>query len=257
MPLGEVLAPESQPLQNYHRELMDAARGIRVNLAKIAYYGWRMRLGDGWTLFGFESGPKGEEAYRESLGIPHSTWYKHVRIGQYLHQLPLEELCKIPTTNCELLTQVDPSIIHDHPWVSEAKSMKPAELASLVADRNKTVGAREPLATMMFKVPFLAKTAIGVMLEKVQGKYELSSKGQALELMIADLHNDTNLVAAADRALRLLGGVMESMKLRGAPESDETMWLQMAMEVLNEGYEKAVQAARTKEERNKKNGGRP
>lgn len=234
---------------------MEAARSIRVNLAKIAFYGWKMRLNDGWTAFGFESGPRGEEAYRESLSIPHSTWYKHVRIGQLLHQLSLEDLCRIPTTNCELLTQVDPAIIHDHPWVSEAKSLKPTDLAALVAERNKTVGGREPLSTMVLKIPFLAKKAMEEMLEKVQHKYELSSKGQVLELMIADLHNDANLIASTHQALGLLRGVAQSMRERGAPESDETKWLHMAMEVLDEGYAKAIQAARSKADRNIKKDG--
>ena len=89
IPQGEVLAPEPESIQNYHFELTEAARNFRRCVAQIAYYGFRMRMSDGWTAFGFESGPRGEEAYRESLGIPRSTYYKHVRIGQMLHQLPL------------------------------------------------------------------------------------------------------------------------------------------------------------------------
>lgn len=214
-----------------------------------------MRLNDGWVALGYESGPKGEEAYRESLRIPHSTWYKHVRIGQMLHQLSLEDLTRICTTNCELLTQVDPSLMHDFDWTGEAQLLDPDDFAQLVAVRNKAVGAKEPLSTMQIKVPFLAKQAMETMLEAVQKKYELSSKGQALELMIADLHNDANLVSAADQALGLLRGVQESMARRQAPESDETRWLAMAMEVLSEGYEKAVQAARQKSHRSQKTGG--
>jgi hypothetical protein len=255
-PIGEILSPESEPILEYHAELQSAARNLRYSLAKIAYYGWKMRLSDGWVRLGFESGPRGEDAYRESLDIPRSTYFKHVRIGQSLHQLSLEDLTRIPTTNAELLIQVDPAIWHERNWVSDAKTLKPKALGELVAERNKAVGSREPLSTMVVKVPFLAKQAMEAMLESVQHKYELSSKGQALELMIADLHQDANLVSAADRALQLLRGVQESMKRRQAPESDETRWLEMAMEVLNEGYEKAVQAAREKSNRGKAHGGR-
>ena len=69
-PAAEVMAPETHPVQDYHVELMEAARHLRLNLARVAYYGFRMRLCDGWTAMGYESGPRGEEAYRERLGIP-------------------------------------------------------------------------------------------------------------------------------------------------------------------------------------------
>lgn len=255
-PIGEILSPEQTPVDEYHAELQTAARHYRYSLARIAYFGFRMRMSEGWTRFGLEPGPRGEEAYRESLDVPRSTWYKAIRIGNALHQLSLEDLTRIPTTNAELLIQVDPAIWHERNWVSDAKTLKPKALGELVAERNKAVGSREPLSTMVVKVPFLAKQAMEEMLESVQHKYELSSKGQALELMIADLHHDANLVSAADRALQLLRGVQESMKRRQAPESDETRWLSMAMEVLNEGYEKAVQSAREKSNRGKAHGGR-
>jgi hypothetical protein len=45
------------------------------------------------------------------------------------------------------------------------------------------------------------------------------------------------------------------MKRRQAP-ADEQEWLCLAMGVLNEGYEKAVSAAREKQNRGKANGGR-
>jgi hypothetical protein len=254
-PIGEVLAPQAVPIQEYHAELQATARTHRSALAKIAFYGFRMRLNDGWTALGFESGPRGEEAYREALDISRSTWYKAVRIGQSLHQLTLEDLTKIPTTNAELLIQVNPTIIHDYAWVREAQTLKPARMAELVTQRNKSVGDdREPLASFSVRVPFLAKHAMEGMLEAVRHKYNLSSNGQALELMIADLHNDANLISSVNQALQLLQGVMLSMERREAPDSEEKLWLQMAKEVLHEGYEKAVQTARQKSDRNQKGG---
>jgi hypothetical protein len=257
-PAGEVLAPESQPVAEYHGALLQAARNLRKSLYQIAYYGFRQRLSEGWVAFGFEPGPRGEDAYRESLGIPRSTYYKFVRIGQSLHQLPLAELEKIPVTNAELLIQVDPSIIHDFSWVLEAKTMEPAKLAELVTSRNKAAGSdREPMVALNVRLPFLAKRAIEEMLEAYQHRHELSSKGQALELMVADRQHDQSLLAFVDQARKLLGGVIKSMERRGGPESEEKVWVALAQEVLNEGYSQAIQAAREKSYRDKKNGGRP
>jgi hypothetical protein len=257
-PEGEVLAPESQPIAEYHRELLQAAHHMRRSLYRIAYFGFRMRISDGWTAMGHETGPRGEESYRESLGIPRSTYYKFVRIGQALHQLPLADLERIPVTNAELLIQVDPSIIHDFSWVAEAKTMEPAKLAELVTSRNKAAGsAREPMTTLAVRLPFLAKKAVEEMLESFQHRHELSSKGQALELMVADRQHDQNLLAKVDQARKLLGGVMNSMKRRGCAEGEEKTWVSMALEVLDEGYAQAIQAAREKSYGSKKDGGRP
>lgn len=255
-PFGEVLAPESTSVLEYHSQLQNAAHSLKSSMARIAYFGFRMRMAEGWTVLGFEDGPRGEEAYRELLDIPRSTYYKAVRIGQALHQLSLADLERIPTSNAELLIQVDPSIIHEFSWVQEAKLLKPRDMAELVASRNKAVGGREPLSTIVFKVAFLAKQAMEGMLESVQKKYDLSSKGQALEMMIADLHNDANLLSSVQKAQQLLGGVAQSIKMRNGFKGDEETWLKMAMEVLDEGYAKALQAAREKSNGGKKTGGR-
>lgn len=255
LPQGEILSSESQPILEYHRELVFAARSLRACLAKVSYYGWRMRLCEGWTALGYQAGFKGEEAYAESLGIARSTWMKHVKIGQHLHQLTLDEITMIPTTNAELLMQVNPAILHDYNWTREAQVLKPKRLAELVTERNKAVGdEREPLDTMVFRVAFLAKEAMEGMLEDVQKRYQLSSKGQALEFMIADLYRDANLISAVDQARHLLAGVSESLKRRNALQGQEETWLQLAMGVLDEGYAQAVQAARQKSNRSKEGG---
>jgi hypothetical protein len=255
-PAGEVLSPEHSPVTEYHEELIRASHALRRSLMRIAYYGFRIRLSEGWAMLGFEPGPRGEEAYRESLGIPRSTWYKYLRIGQGLHQLSLEDLERIPVSNAELLIQVNPALTHEFPWVHEAKTKTPAQLAQLVADRNKAAGDdREPLSTMVLKVPILAKRAMEDMLESFQHKHELSSKGQALELLIADLHRDANLLAAVHQARQLLDGVQRSRAVRSAPESEESTWLAMAKEVLDAGYEEAIQASRAKSNGSQKGGG--
>lgn len=256
--LGEILAPESVPISMYHAELQGAARSFRGSLSKIAYFGFRMRLNDGWVVMGYPAGPKGEEAYREAMDIPRSTWYKAVRIGQALHQLSLEDLTRIPTTNAELLIQVNAAIMFDHQWVREAQTLKPAKFAELVTARNKTVGDdREPLASMIFRVPFLAKKALEGMVDAFQHRHQLSSRGQAFELMVADLHQDQNLLSSVHQAKELLRGVINARLHRGERESEESTWLTMAKELLDEGYEKAIKAARQKQNGVQKTGGRP
>lgn len=258
LPQGEVLSPEQNNVAEYHREISGAARSYKQSTARIAYFGFRMRLCDGWVVFGYPAGPKGEEAYRESLDIPRSTWYKAARIGQALHQLSLEDLTRIPTTNAELLIQVNATIVHDFSWVREAQTLKPAKFAELVTARNKTVGDdREPLASMIFRVPFLAKKALEGMVDAFQHRHQLSSRGQAFELMVADLHQDQNLLSSVHQAKELLRGVINARLHRGERESEESTWLTMAKELLDEGYEKAVKAARQKQNGVQKTEGRP
>ena len=253
-PLGEILDVEAMPVMEYHQELVQASKQLRTSLMCIAFYGFRIRLCEGWMAFGLESGPRGEDAYREMLGVPRSTWFRYVRIGQFLHQLPLADLERIPVTNAELLMQVNPALMNDFEWVQEAKLLAPKALAELICSRNKAVGdEREPLSTLCLRIPFLAKRAIEEMLEAFQHKNELASKGQALELMVADLHNDSSLLASVDQARQLLAGVMASLTQKGATETEETAWVTMAREILDESYEKAVQTARSKTYRRNQN----
>jgi hypothetical protein len=148
-----------------------------------------MRMCEGWTSLGLEPGPRGEEAYRESLGIPRSSWYRAVRIGQAFHQLSLPDLERLPIGNAEILLSVNPLILNDHNWVHEARTLQGQQLAELVASRNKAIGDnREPLASMIFRVPLLARKAIETMLTTFQKRHELSSRSQAFEMLIADRH---------------------------------------------------------------------
>ena len=237
----------------YHAELQNAARSYRKCLAYIAYFGFRMRMEEGWTLLGFESGPRGEEAYRDSLEIPRSTWYKYVRIGQALHQLSLEDLQRIRPTNLELLDNVNPTLWHDFNWVAEAKRLEPKQLAELVSERNKTVGDdREPLTYVRFRVPYLAKEAVEQKVDDYRKRHGLSSFGQALEFIVADC-DDTNLLTACYQAMQLIHGALASMQRKKTTGvEDERRWLEMAKEVLGDAHGKAVRSAREKRTRNAK-----
>ena len=247
IPQPEFLAPQPEPIEDYDAELRSAAKALRVSSMRIAFYGWRMKLSDGWTRFGLEPGPRGEEAYCDSLGISRATWFRLVRVGQVLHQLPLADLERISVTNAELLLAVSPTIWHDFGWVHEARTLSSTQLAALVTERNKTAGDdREPLTLFTASVPFLAKQAINDMLDAFKDKNMLSSRGQALELLIADRCDRPNLLAAVEKAIRLIRGAGTGLKAKKIEAPDEMYWLALALEALNEAREKTVQAARSK-----------
>jgi hypothetical protein len=250
-----VLPPEREPIHDYDAALHDAAKAYRVSTMRIAFYGHRMRMTEGWTVLGLEPGPRGEEVYRESLGIPRSSWYRAVRIGQAFHQLSLPELERIPIGNAEILLAVNPQIFNDHNWVHEARTLKGEHLAALVASRNKAIGdSREPLASMIFRVPLLARKAIETMLTKFQKQHELSSRSQAFELLIADRHDQRNLMAAVAQAKKLVGAAVQNLNRKhGVRHTDEFEWLRLATEVLDEAYEKEVQATRQRREKGVQN----
>lgn len=213
---------------------------------RIAYYSFRMRLNDGWVGLGYPPGPRGEEQYRESVGVPRSTWYRMARIGQVLHQLSLSELERIPVVNAEILLSVSPTIWHDFSWVHEAKSLASDRLAELVTERNKAAGEdREPMQTMVFRIPALAKQAITTMLEAFQHKHELSGKAQALELLIADRYDRGNLLGSMNQARKLIEAVL--FQLRDWKQFKEQVdWLELASEVLHAASQEAIQASRKK-----------
>jgi hypothetical protein len=257
VPSGEVLPPEPQPIHEYDEHLREAARAMRQSSMRIAYWGFRMRLSEGWINLGFPAGPRGEDQYRESLQIPRSSWFRLVRIGQALHQLSLQDLERIPITNAEILLSVHPTIWHEFSWLHEARSLPAERLAHLVTERNKKAGGdREPMVNFVARIPYLAKEAIDRMLETFQHKHELSSKGQALELLVAERHDRPSLLGAVAKAHTLIAGVHARLKNRQGM-TEEADWLQLAMGVLNEAHTEAVQAARQKSKGVQNNGGRP
>ena len=256
-PAPEVLAPESDSVVRMDQELRAAATAYRKSLARIAYFGFRLRLCEGWRAWGFPGGTEGENLYRESLEIPRSSWFKAVRIGQALSQLTLEELEAIRPTNLELLIQVHPAIYHDYSWVKEARLLRPKKFAELVAERNREVGDdREPMASFSVRIPFLAKQSIETMVEDFRKKHQLSSPGQALEFLIAEKHDSPSLLSAADQARRLLNGVLETIQRNSRLNVEATEWIRLAKETLDEACAQAVQASRQEAEGGEEAGGR-
>lgn len=216
---------------------------------------------EGWVQLGFGEGPRGEEAYRDHLKIPRSTWYRAIRIGQAFHQLKLEDLERLSLANAEILLTVNPSLWHDFNWLFEARTMEANQLAQLVTARNASIGdRREPLQTMMFKVAVTARSAIDRMLESFQKRHELANKSQALEMIIADRYDRSNLLAAAGQAIKLIDasiGKMQRSKERRFKFQEEINWLNLALEVLDAAHKEAIQAARENTKSVQNTGGRP
>lgn len=253
-PPPEILPPNLQPVEQFDQELRVAAKAYRMSSMRIAYWGFRMRLSDGWTAFGYEPGPRGEEAYRDDLGVPRSSWYRLVRIGQALHQIPLADLERIPLANAQSMLDVEPEIMHDYAWTWEAKTLSADKFAELVSERNRAIGSkRDPLVYLGIKVPVLAKQAIEKMLDVFTNKHHLSSRGQSLELLVADRYDRANLLAAADKAIQLISAVAVSLEKRGI-KGEEVAWLKMAAEVWNESCSEAIQATRKTPDGDKEGG---
>jgi hypothetical protein len=220
------------------QQLQQTAKNYRSCMAEIAYFGWRLRYSMGgsagntgnlWPTIGFE----GEEQFRESLGIPQSTWYKWLSVGQILCNLSLAELQQIKPTNASLLTQVDPSLVADYPWVREAKTLSSDEFALLISQRNKQKGiTKEPTLYFKVKVPATAKKFLEETVERFRVEHELASSAEALEMLIADVHDRPNAMNSMKHAAELVNKAMAVLQSDGRTYQ----WLYRARDLLTKTY---------------------
>lgn len=234
----QILPPEStsSDLHLYDTELRKAARSYKKSLAAIAWYGHRLQLADQWGAFQCED----EEAYRESLDVPRSTWYKHIRIGRALHNLSLEELQQIPTTNLELLSDLDPEQIAA--FVPDAKRLNATELAREITEFNQQLGKPyEPQTYVRYKVPVSSKSFLEEAVTEFQAKHNLASPGRALELMVADIHDRLNVMGAL---LQIRKDLEEAQLLLGEREPAVYSLLEQARSRAGEAYTQALSEAR-------------
>lgn len=235
------MPPQVEEASECELNLRRAAHGLKNSFMSIAYYGFRVRMGEYFRDYGFES----EDQFRESLDIPRSTWYKAIRVGEALNQLSLEDLQQISTGNADLLIQIQPQLWQDFPWIDEAKRLKPAEFAVKVADRHRQAGdTREPMTYYRCKVPFLAKAAIEEMVESFRERNSLASTGQALEFLMADSFDRPNAVAAIANAMSLITSAIRSLEKRSNSSENEIEWLHQAKRGLHEAYTQKIQNAR-------------
>lgn len=239
---GEVLPPGIISPHECDQRLRSAAKTLKNSLMEIAYYGWRMRLGDHWAEFGCDS----EDQYRESIDIPRSTWYKFLRIGQVLHEIPYRDLQQIPTTNAELLMQVSPELWQDYPWVQEAKRLKPSDFALQITQRNRSVGNdRQPMTYFRVKVPYTLKEFLETTIEVFRQRNGLSTIGQALEFLIADRHDRPNVMLLILEARGALTKAIHLLEDRHIIDiNEEKFLLKKARNLIDEAREIAVSEAR-------------
>lgn len=214
-------------------ECRAAAKSFRQSSMRIAFYGFRLRyaLADDWSRLGV----KDEEEYRKSLGIAQSTFYKMLSIGAALYTLKLADMERIPVGNAELLMKVEPALWHDFPWVHEAQTLSPDDFAAKIVQRNRNAGSnKEPLVYLNIRVPYSAKTFIRDTIEKFRQEHNLASAGEALEYLIADVHDRPNVMAAIERSNRYIKWAM--FRCRKRKMSVELQWMHRAWALLNKAY---------------------
>jgi hypothetical protein len=214
-------------------EIRAAAKAYRQSTMRICYYGWRLRyaLMDDWSPLGV----KDEEEYRQSLGIGQSTWYRCLKIGTALYTVKLADMERITVGKAELLIQVEPALWHDFPWVQEAQKLSEDEFARLIVQRHRQVGsAREPMTYFRVKVPVSTKKFLLDTLAKFRQEHNLASSAEALEYLVADVHDRPNVMAAIERANRYVKWSL--FRFRKREVRNETQWLRRAHDLLKKAY---------------------
>jgi hypothetical protein len=234
----QILPPQASTsdLHLYDTELRKAAKSYKRSLAAIAYYGHRLQLADQWGVFQCED----EEAYRESLDIPRSTWYKHIKIGRVLHNLSIPELEQIPTGNLELLSELEPEQIIA--FVADAKRLTYHQLAGVITEFNQQCGKPyEPQTYVRYKVPVSSKNFLEEAVVEFQAKHNLASPGRALELMVADIHDRLNVMGVL---LQIRNDLAAAQELLGEREPAVYSLLEQARSRAGEAYTQALSEAR-------------
>ncbi len=214
-------------------QIRAAAQSFRQASMRIAYYGFRLRhsLLNDWSPVG----AKDEEDYRKKLGLAQSTWYKLLNIGSALYMVKLADMERIPVGNAELLMKVEPTLWLDYPWVEEAQTLSPDDFAARIVQRNRRAGSdQEPMVNYRVRVPYSAKRFMEETVERFRQEQGLSTPGEALEYLIADLHDRPNVMAAIERANRYIRWAMYRCRKRKMPS--EMQWLERAWHLLNKAY---------------------
>lgn len=234
-------APTESEAKTFDQKIRRAVGEYHRSFAHLAFYGWRLKLANGFSEVGFAD----EYAYMTSLGVGKTRWFQAVAVGQALSSLPVEELEKIPTDQALLLLSVKPELKTQHPWVKEAQTDTYMELARKVEERNRLLPGPErvPMTPMSFRVAATAKSAIFTNLLAFQEKHGLSSVGQALEFIVADRATDTSILGELFEAIKLLNGVMASLSPRKELE-EERKWLSLANGRLNSVYRTLLESSR-------------
>jgi len=215
----EILPPSSPELHEIDQNLRQGAKSYRFGLRTIMFYGWKLRLAERWQDLGFAD----EDAYRRELDVPQSTWYKYVGLGFELRGIPFDDLKQICITTLELMTQIQPELWRDYPWIDEAKQLKPAEFADLIVIRRKQNGDNsEPMCHVKWKVTYLSKQFLEEVVLEFQKRHNLSTPGRALELMIADIHDRPNITAIIEQAKALIVSAQYHMRAKKNFYDEET-----------------------------------
>lgn len=235
------------------QQVRQTAATLRASSVRLAYFGWRLRYaiegnGGDWSVLGAEHNTldglgnpviriaETEDQYRETLGIARSTWFKLLRIGEVLRNLPLRDLEQIKLANAEALTKVDPSIVASYPWIDDAKRLSADDFALKVAQRNQKIGSDKGTEVYFrVKVPVTAKKFLEETVESFRLEHGLASQGEALEMLIADVHDRPNVMATLKTAHELIEWAKSQVR-KARPESKEVAWMERAAQMLWKAY---------------------
>ena len=230
----QVIEPQSYDVHVLDFECRAAAKAYRQSSMRLAYYSWRLRysLADDWSPLGV----KNEEEYRKVLGIAQSTFYKLLNLGAALYMVKLADMERIPVGNAELLMKVEPALWHDFPWVQEAQTLSADDFAAKIVQRNRQAGSdSEPMVSFHVRVPYSAKKFLHDTIEKFRQEHNLASAGEALEFLVADVHDRPNVMAAIERANRYVKWSLFRFRFR-KKMAHELGWLSRAHLLLNKAY---------------------
>lgn len=238
---AQVLPPSNVELYRWDKEITRAAQAHQLCVWTIAYYGFKMKLASAWREFKCDT----EDQYREKKGIARSTWYLYIGIVQNLPDITLENLQKIPLTNAQILAQVDPELRHQYPWIQDAQTLAPKELAERFVERSRTAGKpREPMTFVRFKVPFSAKAAIETMITEFKNENELGSDGRAIELLVADRYDRVNVLGKLEAARRHVANLSAWLMERNVRDEKTVEHLSELARLLNEAFTEALESSR-------------
>lgn len=244
LPAPEILSPRPEVREMFDK-LKTASKYLKTSLMMIAFWGSRLRACDGFQDLGFSD----ENECREALGIPQSSWYRFLRVGEALYSLSFDDLIQIPTGNAVLLAGVIPEMMQSYDWVSDAKRLRPQEFAELIVMRNQSAGSnKEPMTYVRFKVPFTAKDAIEEMVDAFADREGLRTRGHALEMLVADTYDRPNIGILMSRISHMLQECVHELGRPNVPDERRLRYveqLRLIRRLLHEGSKEEIHKANT------------
>ena len=183
-----------------------------------------------WSVLGFES----ENAWRESLDIGRSTWFRSGRVAELCMKghVPEKELLKMTVDNAEILLDLPGKQLKQPKWWKLAQEKKAHELAELVAQAlpaGKDGEAAAPVVESRVKwTVHMYEGQKKVIAEAMrefarENSIPLDDEGRILELICAQVHGDRQSLVRAVRTVVLpqMRRALEAYKTNGKSADEQ------------------------------------